>query len=77
MGNTFRAKYWDGLAGIAMILKGGFEVEGEGGGFRRAFCIDFNPALAGVAVKLSKQKTVEAALFIFPSLGGALQHTGR
>ena len=33
LGNTFRANYWDGLAGIAMISKGGFEGEGEGGGF--------------------------------------------
>ena len=24
LGNTFRANYWDGLAGIAMISKGGF-----------------------------------------------------
>ena len=26
MGNTFGANYWDGLAGIAMVSKGGFGV---------------------------------------------------
>ena len=36
MGNTFGANYWDGLAGIAMISKGGF---GVWGGFRRALVI--------------------------------------
>ena len=29
MGITFRAKYWEGLAGIAMISKGGFEGYGQ------------------------------------------------
>ena len=37
MGNTFGANYWDGLAGIAMVSKGGFGVGGEG--FRRALVI--------------------------------------
>ena len=35
LGNTFRANYWDGLAGIAMILKGGFGVWGCGWWFFR------------------------------------------
>ena len=38
MGNTFGANYWDGLAGIAMVSKGGF---GVWGGFRRALVILF------------------------------------
>ena len=37
MGNTFGANYWDGLAGIAMVSKGGFGVGGEG--FRRALVV--------------------------------------
>ena len=37
MGYTFGANYWDGLAGIAMVSKGGFGVGGEG--FRRALVI--------------------------------------
>ena len=41
MGNTFIAKYWDGLAGIAMISKGGFEGEGEGGLMERVRISNF------------------------------------
>ena len=40
MGNTFGANYWDGLAGIAMILKGGFGVWG-GSLFSFYFFINF------------------------------------
>ena len=35
MENTFRANYWDCLAGIAMVLKGGFE--GDWGFYESSF----------------------------------------